>query len=244
MLTDMIEDLGIKLHVTEDHIRSTINADRATLSLPPLPAHADKPSRWRPATVHFDPDANPNALRIAENDEFLHYMPSGWTEEKYKAPTTEDYAALSASESDSLSKRRDAELTLAVAKINLYMLEQLPDPLVARIAVETHAKAAQSANLPAGVRAYKRNIAPLRQVVGLQGYDPWGFMLYMPTPIEAELREKFLEDLLEINNLNLDDRRGVGLEDLQDSLSMPLAGEGDLVEYYEDGRDMFEVCRR
>lgn len=39
ILSDLIEDLGIKLEVTELSIRDSINADREMLGLKPLPPH-------------------------------------------------------------------------------------------------------------------------------------------------------------------------------------------------------------
>lgn len=43
IISDLIEDLGIKLQVTEESIRQRIDEERGALGLKPLPPHEDKP---------------------------------------------------------------------------------------------------------------------------------------------------------------------------------------------------------
>jgi hypothetical protein len=46
ILSELIENLGIELRITEEYIREQIDKDRVALGLQPLPPHADKPDPW------------------------------------------------------------------------------------------------------------------------------------------------------------------------------------------------------
>lgn len=107
--------------------------------------------------------------------------------------------------------------------------------MAATIAETMHDHAREQAHLPAGVRLYKRSIAPLAQVVEVQGYEQFGFVLYRTWYDNETAYNEFMDALQKVNEVQMaGEYRGTGLELVREKFLMPTADEKEML----DGADM------
>lgn len=102
----------------------------------------------------------------------------------------------------------------------------MPKKVLNNITSTLHEYARQQLGVPEGVRAYKREIAPLVQVFSLQNHENFGFILCMPSHVDEEALHEFVETLDMINAAQLQNfMEGTGLENIEGRFMMPLDAE-------------------
>jgi len=216
ILSDLIEDLGIDLEVSEQSIRESLDEDRIALGLEPLPPYEDHgPRGW---LTKYPKNDGPEA-------EFANYLPPGWTEEKLQDYTHEDFMELATDVRTNLLERLTWDLEILKANPNPGYFAELPKDVKAKITDAMHEATRQQANLGPGVRAYKRAVAPIVQVVTLQNYDEFGFMLCRTSFSNETLWEEAFENLngvFEEHLLTEGDYFGTGLELIADKFLFPI----------------------
>jgi hypothetical protein len=106
---------------------------------------------------------------------------------------------------------------------NKGFLEELPYKAYRDIEDGVHEMARKAHNLAPGVRAYKRNIAPLAAIVSLQGYENFGFIIYRTSYSNDTAWEAFMETLNDIMEAQIDSvLAGEGVDEIKDKFLMPI----------------------
>jgi hypothetical protein len=129
-------------------------------------------------------------------------------------------------EKESLRKRAEQHAIAAMANLNNGYLELLPDEILDSISSIFHSRAHAASNLPPGVRVYKRDGAPLAQVVEISGFETFGFLLYRTWYEDEAAWEKFIGTVETVNKAQLNGTgRGAGLEVVRDRYMLAVANE-------------------
>lgn len=117
---------------------------------------------------------------------------------------------------------------------------------MSNITSKVHSWAAKQLGLSPSVPVWKRSLAPIVQVLTLQSYEQFGFILYRTSYKDEAAWEKSFETLAMINEAQMENTmEGEGLEVLEDRLLMPMDAEDDTLDgaSADDCRKRFRELR-
>jgi hypothetical protein len=106
------------------------------------------------------------------------------------------------------------------------VLQQFSNKIVRNISNAIHENTRKAQGLPPGVRAYKRNIAPLVALISLQSFDNFGFVIYRTDYSNETAYLEFVEVLDSVMTAQKENYlNGDGLEQVQDRLMISVQDE-------------------
>lgn len=172
-----------------------------------------------------------NGKPFKDEDDYRDYLPPGWTENTYRNHEKADVQALTQEEKDLLRKRAEQRTIAAMANVNTGHLELIPDSILTPITENLHERARRAAKLPKGARAYKREVAPLAQVIEINGLEQFGFLMYRTWYAEPEKWTRFLKALEEINAGQLNGTlRGTGMDVIREKFVLGVVNEEKMLK--------------
>lgn len=120
---------------------------------------------------------------------------------------------------------------------NRGFLEELPYTVMRNISHSMHEIARKASGIEPGVRAYKRNIAPLVAIVSLQSYENFGFILYR-TSYHNDTAWEYFMDVLEnmMTNQMSSNWDGHGFAEIKGNFLLPIEDDVTLDGGAEDCR--------
>ncbi|PSK60599.1 hypothetical protein B9Z65_749 [Elsinoe australis] len=162
---------------------------------------------------------------MAEDDDALHYLPPGWTEEQYQNATDEDFENLPDEVLERNMKRMAAESALQSQR----RLTEINERRAAR-----GAPSIEQARKERGKAGH-----PVVRLVESKGWDDFGFMLFRMDYSDDARWERFMEVYDQMLESSMDEAEaGSGIERIRDKLFTKFVDD-DIV----DGSGIVGVAR-